>query len=102
VDELTWVRASLKTLRGTVECGWQIKDETLSLNVVVPVGSQARVFIPAKEGDQLLEENSLIWADETPLDLPVGVLSICREGKYLVNAVGSGEYHFYIPWVCKT
>jgi alpha-L-rhamnosidase len=102
VDELTWVRASLKTLRGTVECGWQIKDETLSLNVVVPVGSQARVFIPVKEGDQLLEENSLIWADETPLDLPVGVLSIYREGKYLVNAVGSGEYHFYIPWVCKT
>ncbi len=90
---LTYARASLKTVRGTVACGWQVEDGVLSLDVVVPVGSQSRVFLPAKVGSMLREGNMIVWKDEMTADLPEGVLKISREGNALVCTVGSGEYH---------
>lgn len=84
--------AALKTLRGTITCTWQAYGSQLSLDLTVPVGSQARVFFPWACGMVLMEGSAVLWKNETPDSLS-GILA-CREGECVVCCVGSGGYHF--------
>lgn len=87
---LTFAWASLKTIRGTIECGWRVSGSGLDLDLVIPVGSQARVVLPAQPGATLMEGEALLWKDERPL----GGIDVQREAGTLVFQVGSGRYHF--------
>jgi alpha-L-rhamnosidase len=44
---LTWARASLETLRGRAEVGWELAGATLTVTATVPAGYDARVRPPA-------------------------------------------------------
>jgi len=90
VGGLTHARATLETVRGTIACGWQVADGTLRLDLTVPVGSQARVFLPCRVGAGLREGETILWENEQP----GAWREIRREGETLVFPVGSGVYHF--------
>jgi alpha-L-rhamnosidase len=92
VGNLTWARTALKTVRGTIECGWQQADHALTLDLVVPVGSQSRVFLPLAEGATLREGETVLWKNEQPTDS--NDYEIRRDGDNLVFFVGSGTYRF--------
>jgi prefoldin subunit 5 len=36
----------------------------------------------------------MVWQDEQPVEVPVGIEGILREGDRVVVTVGSGEYIF--------
>lgn len=87
VGDLTYVRGSLSTPYGRVSSSWTRSSEATTLDVTVPVGTRAAVFVPATsaaavtEGGQALE------------DAP-GVRVVGMQGSYLEVSVGSGSYAF--------
>ncbi len=46
VGDLTWVRASHRSIRGEIRVEWWRRDERFELQLRVPPGSVARVFLP--------------------------------------------------------
>lgn len=91
---LSFARASLKTLRGLVQCCWQVRAGRLALDLGVPVGSTARVFFPAQPGAKLYDGDSILWENEHPASPPGFEIDIWRDQHCLVLRVGSGDYHF--------
>jgi alpha-L-rhamnosidase len=95
VPDLSFVNATLKTIRGKIETGWQRDNEgTLHFKLVVPAGCQAQVVLPAPTGSVLMEGDVVLWRNETPVKLAAGVNQIAREGSHLRFNLGSGKFHF--------
>lgn len=93
---LTFARAALDTMRGTIQSAWQINDGKLHLDLTVPTGSRAAVKLPAPVNAVLQESGREIWrAGQPAADLADG-MQVSRDGDSLVCSVGSGEYRFEI------
>lgn len=87
---LTYAKTTLKTIRGAIEICWKAAAGSLSLDLTIPVGSQARVYIPYLPGTTLSESGTILWQNEQPSpDAKVQCELDC-----LVLTIGSGEYHF--------
>ncbi len=80
VRDLRWASATTETLRGTLSSSWSRTDESLRLDVVIPVGSTAEVHVPKLTGGKLISDTPA--ARET-------------NSAYVV-AVGSGRYTFEV------
>ena len=91
---LQHVHCTLNTVRGVVRSSWQIHDGRLQVTVGVPVGSTARICLPAPPGELVLESNLVVWEEEQAVTPTAGIQDIVREDEMLVCTVGSGEYHF--------
>ncbi len=91
---LSYAQATLKTIRGTIKCGWQVSEGALRLDLVIPTGSQARVFLPKQVGTILKEGGTVLWRDEQPEDYSQPGLRVRREAENVICVVGSGTYHF--------
>jgi alpha-L-rhamnosidase len=86
---MSWARASLASMYGTVESGWRTEDGRTEVHVRVPPNATAEVTLPGARTDRVSEQGR-------PLG-PVGADGILacedtEEGVRLV--VGSGEYRF--------
>jgi alpha-L-rhamnosidase len=79
---LTSARYSLQTVRGRAAVDWSRSGRTMQLDVVVPVGSDAEVHVPAAG----------------PADVTVapaaGLVPVRTEPGFVVYAVGSGAWQF--------
>jgi len=87
VGDLSWVKASYKSVHGRVVSEWSREPGKFKLRVRVPVGTTATVFLPAEDDAQLGEGGK-------PLDRVAGVQLLRREKGQAVLAVSSGEYEF--------
>jgi alpha-L-rhamnosidase len=87
VGDLKWVKASYDSAHGKIVSEWRQDAGRFILRVRVPVGAEARIFLPAKDGTQLTERGKLI--ERVP-----GIRLLEREQGSAVVAVGSGEYEF--------
>lgn len=86
-DDLEWLKASTNTIKGKVSSEWQKLDGCYKLNVTIPFGSQATVYIPAKSVDDVKENGKLVkYAPE--------VSFFKMENGCAVFKIGSGEYNF--------
>jgi alpha-L-rhamnosidase len=90
---LTFVRAALQTLRGTIESAWQVDANRAVYRCTVPTGSQARIFLPWA-GRKVFESGVRIWDQGQARDPQAGILEIHAEGDCLVCAIESGKYEF--------
>lgn len=48
VGDLTWVKASYESRRGTIVSEWSRKDDLLTLQVAIPVNTSATVYVPGQ------------------------------------------------------
>jgi alpha-L-rhamnosidase len=87
VGDLKWVKASYDSVHGKVVSEWSREAGKFSLRVRVPVGAEAKVFLPAREGTPVTESGR-------PIERAPGVRFLSREHGTAVVAVGSGEYEF--------
>ena len=86
---LTAAAANLQTGYGLLSSHWQLNNDTLSLDLVIPANTTSTVFIPAPEGGLITESNH-------PL-AEVKDLSLESVGRgFLVVRLGSGAWHFKI------
>jgi alpha-L-rhamnosidase len=86
---LTAAAADLQTGYGLLSSHWQLSNDTLSLDLVIPANTTSTVSIPAPEG-------GLITESYHPL-AEVKDLSLESVGRgFLVVRLGSGAWHFKI------
>jgi len=92
---LAFARATLATVRGEIESSWQVENDTFRLIARIPVGSEARIFLPVRVGTPLMESGVTVWAHEQIADQTPGIHDIQRKGNVLVCTIGSGAYRFH-------
>ncbi len=55
LGDLQWVKAGYQSVRGPVTCEWKKTDGKLEIQVAVPVGATATVWVPAKDAAGVTE-----------------------------------------------
>ena len=90
VGDLTFARASYRSLRGVVARGWQIENGRFSLAVEVPAGATATVYLPARDRSAVRESGQ-------PAEQAEGVRLLRIEDRVAVYQVDSGHYTFQTP-----
>ena len=83
--DLSWVKASIKTIRGNIQVEWTKKQTDYTMNVNVPVGSEATVYVLANKQEQV---------DKMTNSSGQCVTFLKMEGNYAVFRVVSGKYSF--------
>lgn len=97
VEDLHWVSASIETVRGLVSCSWRHQSGTTSIDIRVPVNSDARVIVP-EEPDMtritVREGKHIVWSKGKFVAGDPGVTSATAAVGAIVFRVGSGQYQF--------
>ncbi len=88
---LTFARAAYEAATGRIESGWRIlPGGGLALDVTIPVGSRARICLPAGTGATVSESGR-------PLASAPGVRVLAAETPgEIACETGSGQYHFEV------
>jgi len=98
VRDLMYASGSVDTLRGRVLSSWRRTETSLSLEVIVPIGSEADIVIPKFNlRDLVLKEGGkVVWAQKKFVPGVPGILDVQEPDKSssLTIKVGSGRYVF--------
>jgi len=82
--------AKLQTYYGDVSSAWEVKDGKMYYTVEIPANTKADIFLPAKQAEDITEDNKPLASDK---GLTVGIY---QDG-YIGISAGSGIYHFEAP-----
>lgn len=84
---LSYARALLETVYGTVESAWEISEDQFTVTVEIPANTNASVTLPGAAGEEVLESGEQLTAAN-------GISGIGRSGSDLTVQLGSGRYTF--------
>ena len=87
VGDVTWVKASYASIRGTIASDWRRNGDQFTLKVTIPANTTATVYVPAKSGDSVTESGQ-------PATHSRGVRFLRMENGRAIFAVESGQYEF--------
>jgi alpha-L-rhamnosidase len=96
LGNLTFARASVKTVRGMIASAWRREGKTLIVEVSIPVNATGKVSIP-KMGNpnvRIEESEKVIWKDHAFMEGVSGITDGIEGAEYVVLNVGSGVYRF--------
>jgi alpha-L-rhamnosidase len=85
--DLTWMKASYDSVRGRIECAYEVKDGKLTLRVTVPPNTTATVQVPAASAEAVTESSQ-------PLTRAKGVKFVETRNSCAVFELQSGTYSF--------
>ncbi|MCA9734839.1 family 78 glycoside hydrolase catalytic domain [candidate division KSB1 bacterium] len=88
-ENLSHAYASIETVKGTLESGWEKQGEELHLHIRIPVNSEAQVHIPATDTMQIYESGQTV-------DKVVGITFLRSENDRQVFRIVSGDYRFIV------
>jgi alpha-L-rhamnosidase len=96
VGDLTYAKASLKTVRGIISSSWKKTDNSLTLDVTIPVNTTARVSVPVSglKNAIIMESGKAVWKDGAYVNGVKGIAGGKQEAGYVIFDTGSGEYRF--------
>lgn len=57
-DSISFVRAKVRTVRGTVAVEWQKEGRSLRLKVTIPANSSATVHVPVAPGQRVRTDSA--------------------------------------------
>ena len=94
--DVTWVRASIKTVRGTVASSWQLTADSLAVQVEIPVNSRATVSIPkrGRHNVTVREHGEAFFRNGELAGTVPGLLGGRENTERVELCVGSGSYSF--------
>lgn len=87
VGDLTWVRASLDSIRGKIISHWKRSGAVFELSVTIPANTTATVYMPAAP------DSPVTIGGHSTAQIP-GVRFLRREDDRMVYVIPSGEYVF--------
>jgi len=98
IGDLDYVSASLKTIRGIISSSWKKNENSLTLNVTLPINTQARVSIPRRKlGNIIIKESGkTVWENGSYIEGAAGIAGASEGDEYVTFEVGSGSYSFKI------
>ncbi len=85
--DLSWVKASIETMKGRVAAEWEYRGGIYRLSVTIPVNVTATVYVLARDAEKVTEGGK-------PAGTSPGVRFVRKEDKYAVYEIGSGTYEF--------
>ncbi len=99
---LNGIALSYDSVRGRIQSAWTVKDDNASWEIVIPVNSTAKVYVPTLRADPahltIKESGTTIWQDGVPVSGDTGIAYDHTEGTApaacVVWIVGSGSYNF--------
>jgi alpha-L-rhamnosidase len=94
VDEMEFVSYTNLTPYGEGGITWKNSEETFSMDVTVPVGCHASVYVPTSDPENVYEGKDK--AEQVP-----GILFKEMEEGYALFEVESGKYHFQVKEVTQ-
>jgi alpha-L-rhamnosidase len=96
--ELKWAAGNFETLRGKVLSSWRRTDDGLRLEVMVPFGSTARIFVPklGLHDVSVSEGGKPLWQDKKSAGSVEGVTAVSENEDDVVVDAGSGHYTFHL------
>ncbi len=95
VRDLRWASGSIETPYGRAASSWRRTADGLRLDLEIPVGAVAEVYVPTlnKDDPVILESGKVIWRNGAfQPGAAEGVRSGRREGRAVVLELGSGIY----------
>ncbi len=87
VGDLKWVKCSYDSNYGPIVSHWKCEDSKLTMDVVIPPNTSARIFVPARDKSAVTESGK-------PAGSSPGVKFLRMESGAAVYAVSSGAYQF--------
>jgi alpha-L-rhamnosidase len=87
VGDLRWVRASCRSVRGTIESAWSRRGDLLTLDVTIPPNTTATVYVPT-------DRPSSVREGKGPAAASPGIHALSAKPRVAVFRVGSGMYRF--------
>lgn len=87
VDDLSFVKYFNQTPYGEAGIFWKKENQQLKMQVMVPVGCRATVFVPLLKDNRITESG-------TPVSFFKDIKRVKEEGGYQVFEVNSGQYQF--------
>ncbi len=96
VRDLSYAAGSVLTLRGTVSSEWRRSERKVSLEVRIPVGSEAEVVLPKFNLKNIVikESSQILWDSKGFHQGIPGVVGVEEKQGAFVVKVGSGKYLF--------
>jgi alpha-L-rhamnosidase len=97
VEDLRWASASLATIRGTVSSSWSHSPGLITLDVAIPVNSDAQVVVSAEEqmtDVAIREGDRVVWENGHYVGGDPGLTGATQDGRAIIFQVGSGTYSF--------
>jgi len=86
-EGLDFVRATYRSMHGTIESHWQRNGPHLTWTVRVPANCTARIFIPCGRADDITESGS-------PLTRVAGLTPTSHDGTFFICDAAAGRYVF--------
>ena len=87
--DLTWLKASYESIRGTITSAWRVVDQAeFHLEVRIPANTRATVYLPAASTEAVTEGGRPVAEAE-------GVGAVRMEDGAVALDVGSGRYRFF-------
>jgi alpha-L-rhamnosidase len=98
VEDLFAVSASVETLRGLVSSSWTNSSGVTTLEVTIPVNSDARIIIPKLERTDIVvrEGDRVVWEKGTYASGDAGLTGASQDENDIIFEAGSGHYFFKI------
>ncbi len=96
VRDLRWASGSVETLRGTVASSWTHWEGKVTLEVVIPVNSEAEISVPKAGMNEIVvrEGGQVVWEDGQYRPGVPGLAGAAEENHYVTFQAGSGRYSF--------
>ena len=94
VGDLTFANTTYQSLYGTIVVDWKKEKQGATFKVVVPVSTNAKIYIPAKDKMEVFEGNKL--ANESKGIKYIGTEKSDAVGNYVIYEVGAGSYNFKV------
>ena len=93
-EELEYANASIRTVRGRISAGWKKADNSIALEVTIPVNSKAKVSVPkiGLKNVTVQESGKVIWKDGSYVSGVAGITGGSESADYVSFDVGSGSY----------
>jgi hypothetical protein len=87
VGDLTWAKASYDSIHGTIRSHSKRKADRFDLEVTIPPGTSATVFVPALSASEVTESGA-------PAASSKGVRFLREENRTAIYLIQSGTYSF--------
>lgn len=89
---LEWAKGEYNSIHGKIESEWKTENGRFKLNISVPVNTTAKVYIPAKDPDLVMESNK-------PIKKSKSIQFLDFVNSEAVYVVPSGKYEFTVPYI---
>ena len=96
--DLTWAKASVRTVRGNAAVDWRRTDGGLDMKVQVPCNSRAEIAVPklGMSCATIKESGETVWEGDRYVAGVAGITSATQSDEHITFNAGGGRYRFQL------